>query len=154
MAERDLVENGAMGVEVDNRLEKPTDPEAGVAERAVTESMEHAMDIEDASPRPNDLEDAAAPASHLQTVEPPPTSPPTTRHSALEGFRLASPTAAPAMTPVIYADDDDEPGSPSSSYSSHPRGSFVDPNNFTPRSISPMPASPTFSEPPTPFEDA
>ncbi|KAK0874328.1 hypothetical protein LTS02_000244 [Friedmanniomyces endolithicus] len=154
MAERDLVENGATGEEVDNGLEKPTDQESGVGEKAVAESMEHAMDIEDASARPNDLEDAAAPVSHLQTVEPPPTSPPTTRHSGLEGLRLASPTAAPAMTPVIVADDDDEPGSPSSSYSSHPHGSFVDPNNFTPRSISPMPASPTFSEPPTPFEDA
>ncbi|KAK1818502.1 hypothetical protein LTR12_007061 [Friedmanniomyces endolithicus] len=154
MAEQDLVENSVTGEEVDNGLEKPTDQESGVGEKAVAESMEHAMDIEDASARPNDLEDAAALVSHLQIVEPPPTSTPTTRPSGLESLRLASPTAAPAMTPVILADDDDQPGSPSSSYSSHPHGSFVDPNNFTPRSISPMPASPTFSEPPTPFEDA
>ncbi|KAK0946456.1 hypothetical protein LTR29_002218 [Friedmanniomyces endolithicus] len=157
MAERNLVEIGLTGEEVENGVNESTDQtsmEPEVEDRAVAESVDHAKGVEDTSAKTIDLKDTAAPASHLQLVEPEPISTPTTRHSGLEGLRLASPTAVPALAPVTMADDDDEPGSPSSTYSSHAHGSFVDPNNFTPRSISPMPASPTFSEPPTPFEDA
>ncbi|TKA74111.1 hypothetical protein B0A55_07083 [Friedmanniomyces simplex] len=161
MAEADHVESGVKREEGDNGAEQTgqdtMEAEAEIEDKGGVETSGHALaDVKSAGT--NGVEDAPAPESRLQHVEPQPVQTPsaiptTATLPGLEDVDLASTVPVPAIAPSILLEDD-EPGSPSSAYSSRPHSKSDNTNNFTPRTTSPMPGSPTFSEPPTPFEDA